>query len=68
MSVVLSKHEAVLELQGLSPLASHVQFGAEFMDDPATDRFELPRGLWYDMGRPTTITLTVTPGDELNAR
>lgn len=63
--VVLTKTVTVLEHRSYGVYATPME------DEVDSDRFHLLRldaDVWNDMGKPVVITVTIQPGDHLNAQ
>jgi hypothetical protein len=64
----LTKHRTLLQMRVEDLENQRVSFEQEDIEGARTIKsFVMDRLIWLDMGRPFTITITVEPGDLLNA-
>lgn len=63
----VSKHQTVLYFDGFQSDESTAVFIKPEEEVPEVEEYRMDNDLWVEMGRPDVITLTVQPGDLLNA-
>lgn len=61
----ISKTRVLIVLNTLS--RNWAVFGDDGESETPREELHMPFGKWEEMGRPTEITVTVEPGDKLNA-
>jgi hypothetical protein len=65
--MVLTKHRTVLHLLESVATNALVSFGQEPIEGDRTVWVMFDRADWIDMGQPQQITVSIEPGDLLNA-